>query len=182
MTLYQLAQNDSSAAFTLWLKENKATAPLFPYGEGEEIKMAPAFRDLKWFRAQNDFTVEYNEALFKNIQSLSILVAGIKKALYTLVFSYTGERMQGGRYLRDWPLIATQLSSLSTTIERDQNHLKNLNFKLALDILGEADQFASQCLQILGGVGYTEAFKAEKYFREIVFLKNWLAPFSELKR
>lgn len=150
------------------------------------VERPSAFRELQWaqVRATPVLDFSYDEKtlqphLQEQITYLGALVAGLKKALYAEALKYSQQRIQGGKVIQAWSEVQSILSRLYIQTTRDESHLKDLSFVLALDILDGADQFASLAMQVFGGAGYTEDFKAEKYFRECVFLKNWLMPLRQ---
>lgn len=121
---------------------------------------------------------ELHKLLKEELPSCSVIVAGIKNKSYQLAYTYTNERVQGGRLIKDWSLVQTLLSEIFLNVKEDEILIKNNSIESAFSILKNADQFASLNLQIFGGAGYTEDYIVERLFRECQFLKNWPRPFK----
>lgn len=107
------------------------------------------------------------------------LVAGEMKRSYDLAYNFSFERIQGGRQIKDWSLIQQLLATLYLQAKNNEAIISSLSLECALNILRTSDQFENQCMQVMGGAGYTEDFLLEKYFREVHFLKNWPDSFAQ---
>jgi len=109
------------------------------------------------------------------------LVAGLVKKAYELAFLYAGERSQGGRLIKDWSLVQMMLAEVFLKVELHEQLVRSgLSPALALGILQESDSLVSQCMQVMGGAGYTEDYLVEKLFRHIHKLKNSPSPFAQV--
>jgi hypothetical protein len=157
----------------------------FADAQVEIIDRPQAFRIFQWGRCKEE---SLGQKIFsfdseKQIRFVSVenkllmmkaaLVAGLMKKSYELSYTFTYERSQGGRLIKDWSLIQQMLSEIYLQVKVNERLMNHLTIETALAILKSSDRFESQCMQIMGGAGYTEDYILEKHFREIHFLKNW---------
>lgn len=175
----------SEASEVLFFHHGQAMIVSWDDAKKSFVAKSAAFREIPWvsLKAQQ-VSFSYSEASYRKflreeLIGIAALVAGLKKALYVKTLSYSKSRVQGGRIIQQWSEVQNSLSQLLKVVEREETLVNSLSLSTAFDILSEADRFASQAVQIFGGAGYIEDYKAEKYFRECVFLKNWLLPLRE---
>jgi hypothetical protein len=147
----------------------------------KKLDYFPAFRDLEWFEyTKNDSkSLKPSESLLINI---AVLVLAIKSTAIEKAIEYTLNRKQGGRLLFDWSEVKVRIFDLNVTNKVQIQLLGQFNLSCAFTVLEGADLFISNVMQLMGGVAYMEDYLIEKSFREILFLKNYLAPFSALKQ
>lgn len=151
----------------------------------EVIDQPQAFRLFQWGRllinsaSDKIFSLNISSVESKMLMMRAAIVAGLMKKSYDLSYTFTFERSQGGRLIKDWSLIQQSLADLYLQIKVNEKLIHHLTIETALAVLKVSDKFESQCMQIMGGAGYTADFLVEKHFREIHFLKNWPGSFSE---
>jgi len=146
------------------------------------------FGEFKWKMASFEkHPIKYSESNFINevlrptVISLSAMISGLKSAQLVLVQKYSHQRWQGGRTIKDWSFLRQQIVELENEVSIEKDALPNLSYSSALKIIESSDAYSSKAMQCFGGAGYTEDYKIEKYFRESIFFKNWIRPFSMLK-
>ncbi len=116
----------------------------------------------------------------QHLSERAAVAAGLLKKAYDLAFLYAGERSQGGKLIVDWSLVQKMLAEIYLKVELHEKLIRSdLSPAIALAILQECDGLVSQCMQVMGGAGYTEDYIVEKLFRQIHQLKNSPVPFAQ---
>ena len=182
-SLYPLIRSEGNLLF---IAQGCVTSFAYAELQNHAMPRPVAFRELSWvsLNAEQGGALRYDETALKNflysdLSFVAVLVAGLKRGLFEMAVAYAKRRIQGGRAIHKWSEVQRQLSHLYLIIQRDEKHIQLPSSLGAWDILSDVDQFVSSAMQIFGGVGYTEDYKAERYFRECIFLKNWLLPLKE---
>jgi alkylation response protein AidB-like acyl-CoA dehydrogenase len=106
-------------------------------------------------------------------------MVGIAQGAFDLACAHVGERKQFGRFLRDFQGVQFQLAEMRTELETarllvyNAARLKDAGQPFLteaamakLHASRVAESLASQAVDLLGGVGFTREYAAEKFYRD----------------
>ncbi|MCB0420626.1 MAG: acyl-CoA/acyl-ACP dehydrogenase [Bdellovibrionales bacterium] len=102
------------------------------------------------------------------------LFLGLMQGSYMSVESYVEQRTQGGRVIKDWPVVADQLRFLKssvTSMEAGAYALKLEEPDRIAGMLATSSRLAlelvSKAMDLMGGYGYMKDYPIEKFFRSV---------------
>lgn len=158
----------------------------------DNVRVPKAYRlsgpvdDAKWFKAACSHTKTHSGAM-----SL-----GIMQGAFDTVLEYTGERIGGGKPVRQHTIVAGILADLATQLEASRALIYNTTWMLNRpEIYGPAYslEMTSKCniakiytadaavfitnkgMELMGSNGYAPEYHMEKYLRDAKALQLWLA-------
>lgn len=104
--------------------------------------------------------------------SFAVLFLGAMRSSLDYVQMYTAQRIQGGRALKNWPLVSQQMAQMESWLQSIEAGVHQISMdddkKIAglLKVSGErALDITSKCIDLLGGYGYMREYPVEGYYR-----------------
>lgn len=112
--------------------------------------------------------------------ALSAVALGLSKEATAIALQYSTERYQGGKMICEHDAVKMLLVEMANSNERIEALIngKSSSILFSGNAVTEAEQNCLDAIQVLGGYGYMEDYKIERFLRDAKTLQSLIDPHS----